>query len=111
MSLPVLALDTSAAKWILIGYFFKHYVANNLNEMTSYMSFPLHETLQTQDRWLLVFLYSYQIYAVQRVLTEDFMMLFGVGRGFDGWAKHLELTRILTTVYPCRIPTAVAFSP
>ena len=37
--------------------------ANNLNEMTSYMSFPLYETLQTQDRWLLVFLYSYQIYA------------------------------------------------
>jgi alginate O-acetyltransferase complex protein AlgI len=31
--------------------------------MTSYMSFPLYETLQTQDRWLLVFLYSYQIYA------------------------------------------------
>ena len=25
--------------------------------------FPLYETLQTQDRWLLVFLYSYQIYA------------------------------------------------
>ena len=51
-----------AAKWILTGYFFKLYVANNLNEMTSYMSFPLYETLQTQDRWLLVFLYSYQIY-------------------------------------------------
>jgi alginate O-acetyltransferase complex protein AlgI len=52
-----------AAKWILIGFFFKLYVANNLNEMTSYMSFPLYETLQTRDRWLLVFLYSYQIYA------------------------------------------------
>jgi alginate O-acetyltransferase complex protein AlgI len=52
-----------AAKWILIGFFFKLYVANNLNEMTSYMDFPLYETLQTQDRWLLVFLYSYQIYA------------------------------------------------
>ena len=52
-----------AAKWILTGYFFKLYVANNLNEMTSYMDFPLYETLQTQDRWLLVFLYSYQIYA------------------------------------------------
>ncbi len=52
-----------AAKWILTGFFFKLYVANNLNEMTSYMSFPLYETLQTQDRWLLVFLYSYQIYA------------------------------------------------
>ena len=52
-----------AAKWILTGFFFKLFVANNLNEMTSYMSFPLYETLQTQDRWLLVFLYSYQIYA------------------------------------------------
>jgi alginate O-acetyltransferase complex protein AlgI len=52
-----------AAKWILTGYFFKLYVANNLNEMTSYMDFPLYETLRTQDRWLLVFLYSYQIYA------------------------------------------------
>jgi alginate O-acetyltransferase complex protein AlgI len=52
-----------AAKWILTGFFFKLYVANNLNEMTSHMDFPLYETLQTQDRWLLVFLYSYQIYA------------------------------------------------
>jgi D-alanyl-lipoteichoic acid acyltransferase DltB (MBOAT superfamily) len=52
-----------AAKWILTGYFFKLFVANNLNEMTSYMGFPLYETLRTQDRWLLVFLYSYQIYA------------------------------------------------
>src|SRR3977135_757912 len=52
-----------ASKWILTGFFFKLYVANNLNERTSYMDFPLYETLQTQDRWLLVFLYSYQIYA------------------------------------------------
>ncbi len=52
-----------AAKWILAGFFFKLYVANNLNEMTSYMSFPLYETLRSQDRWLLVFVYSYQIYA------------------------------------------------
>jgi alginate O-acetyltransferase complex protein AlgI len=52
-----------AAKWILTGFFFKLYVANNLNEMTSYMDFPLYETLQTQDRWLLVILYGYQIYA------------------------------------------------
>jgi D-alanyl-lipoteichoic acid acyltransferase DltB (MBOAT superfamily) len=52
-----------AAKWIVTGYFFKLYVANNLNEMTSYMDFPLYETLQTKDRWLLVALYGYQIYA------------------------------------------------
>ncbi len=52
-----------AAKWIVVGFFFKLYVANNLNEMTSYMDFPVYETLRTQDRWLLVFLYSYQIYS------------------------------------------------
>lgn len=52
-----------AAKWILTGFFFKLYVANNLNEMTSYMDYPLYETVATQDRWLLVFLYGYQIYA------------------------------------------------
>jgi D-alanyl-lipoteichoic acid acyltransferase DltB (MBOAT superfamily) len=53
----------AAARWILIGYFFKLYVANNLNEMTAYMDFPLYETVRLQDKWLLVFLYSYQIYA------------------------------------------------
>jgi alginate O-acetyltransferase complex protein AlgI len=42
------------------GVIFKLYVTNNLNEMTSYMEFPLYEMLRTQDRWLLVFLYSYQ---------------------------------------------------
>jgi alginate O-acetyltransferase complex protein AlgI len=52
-----------AAKWIVTGYFFKLYVANNLNEFTSFMDFPLYETLQPADRWLLVILYSYQIYA------------------------------------------------
>lgn len=52
-----------AAKWILVGFFFKLFVANNLNEMTSYLEFPLYETLRTQDKWLLVFLYSCQIYA------------------------------------------------
>ena len=31
--------------------------------MTSYMEYPFYETLRTQDKWLLVFLYSYQIYA------------------------------------------------
>jgi alginate O-acetyltransferase complex protein AlgI len=53
----------AAAKWMLAGFFFKLYVANNLNEMTSYMDYPLYETVATPDRWLLVFLYSYQIYA------------------------------------------------
>jgi alginate O-acetyltransferase complex protein AlgI len=52
-----------AVKWILTGYFFKLFVANNLNEMTAYMDFPLYETVRLEDKWLLVFLYSYQIYA------------------------------------------------
>jgi alginate O-acetyltransferase complex protein AlgI len=52
-----------AAKWIVTGYFFKLCVANNLNEMTAYMAFPFYETVRTQDKWLLVVLYSYQIYA------------------------------------------------
>lgn len=52
-----------AARWIITGYFFKLFVANNLNQMTSYMDFPLYETVRSADRWLLVVLYSYQIYA------------------------------------------------
>jgi alginate O-acetyltransferase complex protein AlgI len=52
-----------AAKWILTGYFFKLYVANNLNTMTAYMDFPFYETVQLQDKWLLLILYSDQIYA------------------------------------------------
>src|ERR1700686_2290266 len=69
-----------AAKWILTGFFFKLYVANNLNEMTSYMDFPLYETLRTQDRWLLVFLYGYQIYADffgYSAIAIGLAMLFG----------------------------------
>lgn len=52
-----------ATRWLVLGYFFKLYCANNLNEMTSYMAYPLFETLKTGDKWLLIFLYSYQIYA------------------------------------------------
>jgi alginate O-acetyltransferase complex protein AlgI len=52
-----------AAKWIISGYFFKLFVANNLNQMTTYMDYPLYQTVSSADRWLLVVLYSYQIYA------------------------------------------------
>jgi alginate O-acetyltransferase complex protein AlgI len=52
-----------AAKWIVSGYFFKLFVANNLNQMTTYMDFPLYETVRSADRFLLVLLYSCQIYA------------------------------------------------
>jgi alginate O-acetyltransferase complex protein AlgI len=63
---PKLLVDVpivEAAKWIVVGYFFKLYVANNLNEMTAYMAFPYYETVRAGDKWLLVILYSYQIYA------------------------------------------------
>ncbi len=102
-----------AAKWILTGYFFKLYVANNLNELTSYMSFPLYETLQTQDRWLLVFLYSYQIYADffgYSAIAIGLALLFGyrlpvnfdlpyISRSFsEFWTRwHISLSTWLRT--------------
>jgi alginate O-acetyltransferase complex protein AlgI len=52
-----------AAKWIVSGYFFKLFVANNLNAMTANMNYPVYETLRATDRWICLFLYSYQIYA------------------------------------------------
>jgi alginate O-acetyltransferase complex protein AlgI len=52
-----------AAKWIVTGYFFKLYVANNLSAMTAFMDFPFYEAVRTQDKWLLIILYSDQIYA------------------------------------------------
>ena len=52
-----------AAKWIVTGYFFKLFVANNLNTLTTNMDYPLYQNLKISDRWLCLFLYSYQIYA------------------------------------------------
>ena len=52
-----------AAKWIIVGYFFKLFVANNLNTLTTNMDYPLYHALRSSDRWLCLFLYSYQIYA------------------------------------------------
>jgi alginate O-acetyltransferase complex protein AlgI len=52
-----------AAKWIVSGYFFKLFVANNLNEITTNMSYPLFENLTMENRWICLFLYSFQIYA------------------------------------------------
>ena len=51
------------AKWVVVGYFFKLYVANNLNQLTSNMSPPIFETIGGADRLMLLFLYSFQIYA------------------------------------------------
>jgi alginate O-acetyltransferase complex protein AlgI len=52
-----------AAKWLISGYFFKLFVANNLNQITSNMDFPLYANLTATNRWICIFLYSYQIYA------------------------------------------------
>jgi alginate O-acetyltransferase complex protein AlgI len=63
---PKLLADVAiveATKWLVAGYFFKLFVANNLNQITSNMEYPLYEALTAKNRWLCVFLYSYQIYA------------------------------------------------
>jgi alginate O-acetyltransferase complex protein AlgI len=52
-----------ATKWLVAGFFFKLFVADNLNQITSNMEYPLYEALTAKNRWLCVFLYSYQIYA------------------------------------------------
>ena len=52
-----------ATKWLVCGYFFKLFVANNLNQITSNMDYPLYEALTVKNRWLCIFLYSYRIYA------------------------------------------------
>lgn len=52
-----------SAKWIVSGYFFKLFVANNLNEITTNMDYPLFEKLSITNRWICLFLYSFQIYA------------------------------------------------
>jgi len=52
-----------AAKWLVSGYFFKLFVANNLNQITSNMEFPLYVKLTLINRWICIFLYSYHIYA------------------------------------------------
>jgi alginate O-acetyltransferase complex protein AlgI len=63
---PKLLADVAlveATKWLVAGYFFKLFVANNLDQITSNMQYPLYEALTVKNRWLCVFLYSYQIYA------------------------------------------------
>jgi alginate O-acetyltransferase complex protein AlgI len=52
-----------AAKWIIVGYFFKLFAANNLSQLTTYMMGPQGDSLGGFDRCLLVFVYSYQIYS------------------------------------------------
>ena len=51
-----------AAKWIIAGYFFK-LLSLTPNTLTTNMDYPLYHALRSSDRWLCLFLYSYQIYA------------------------------------------------
>jgi alginate O-acetyltransferase complex protein AlgI len=64
-----------ATKWIVTGFFFKLYVANNLNTMTANLDYPLYQTLNPYDRWTLLVLYSFQIYA-------DFFGYSSIALGF-----------------------------
>ena len=52
-----------AGKLLVLGYFMKLYVANNLNEFTAWMAPGTMGRLGGGDRVLMVFLYSCQIYA------------------------------------------------
>jgi D-alanyl-lipoteichoic acid acyltransferase DltB (MBOAT superfamily) len=53
----------AAAEWIIAGYFFKLFAANNLGQLTTYMTGPQGESLGGFDRCLLLYLYSFQIYS------------------------------------------------
>jgi alginate O-acetyltransferase complex protein AlgI len=53
----------AAAKWIIAGYFFKLFAANNLGQLTTYMTGPQGENLGGFDRCLLLYVYSFQIYS------------------------------------------------
>ena len=50
-------------KLLILGYFMKLYVANNLNEFTAWMAPETMGRLGGGDRLLMIFLYSSQIYA------------------------------------------------
>ena len=52
-----------AGKLLILGYFMKLYVANNLNAFTTWMAPETMGRLGGGDRVLMVFLYSFQIYA------------------------------------------------
>lgn len=54
---------TIAARWIIAGYFFKLFAANNLGQLTTYMTGPQGEGLGGFDRCLLLYVYSFQIYS------------------------------------------------
>lgn len=52
-----------AARWIIWGLFFKSFVADNLNQFTIWMEAPNFLRLGSGDLALLLFCYSFQIFA------------------------------------------------
>jgi len=68
----------SAGRWIIAGYFFKLFAADNLNQLTTFMTTPA--SLGSFDRCLLVFIYSFQIYSDffgYSAIAIGLAMLFG----------------------------------
>lgn len=59
MNVPFL----QAGKLLILGYFMKLYVANNINEFTIWMNPETMGRLGGGDRLLMIFMYSCQIYA------------------------------------------------
>jgi alginate O-acetyltransferase complex protein AlgI len=53
----------SASRWIIGGYFLKLFCANNLDQLTSWMSPALYPSVASGDRAMLLMLYSFQIFA------------------------------------------------
>jgi len=50
-----------AGRWLICGYFFKLFAANNLNQLATFMNTP--DSLSGFDRLTLIFIYSFQIYS------------------------------------------------
>lgn len=69
-----------AARWIIVGYFFKLFAANNLSQLTTYMTGAQGQSLGGLDRCLLVFVYSFQIYSdffAYSAIAVGLAILFG----------------------------------
>jgi D-alanyl-lipoteichoic acid acyltransferase DltB (MBOAT superfamily) len=101
------------AKLLILGYFFKLFVANNLAQVTAKMSPDLMGLLGGGDKVLLMFMYSAQIYADffgYSTIALGLALLFGyrlpvnfnvpyVAASFsDFWTRwHISLSRWLRT--------------
>jgi alginate O-acetyltransferase complex protein AlgI len=53
----------NALRWVILGACMKRFVADNIGEITVKMNAPFYHELGSFDRLLLLFMYSFQIYA------------------------------------------------